>query len=70
MLARRVGQSPETDEDDGWSPVNEPFRSWLTQTFGGTIPATAREIVPEPAEMGDEGTDDDFANWLNRLHAA
>ena len=32
-----------------------------------TIPRTALEIVPEPAEMGDEDTTDLFCRLVNRL---
>lgn len=60
----RPPEHPEPDEAGDWSPINEPYRRWLTTTFGVTVPETASELVPNPAEMGDEDTDDDFANWL------
>jgi hypothetical protein len=49
------------------STVNAPYRDWLHSTFGVTIPATAVEIVREPAEMGDPETRDPFCRWVNRL---
>ena len=47
--------------------VNAPYRSWVISTFGVTIPETALEIVANPAEMGDEDTDDPFCRFVNRL---
>ena len=57
---------PVQDQVD-WPTVNEPYRRWLTATFGVTIPETASEIVPRPAEHGDTDSDDDFTTWLNSL---
>ena len=59
-------QPPVQDHDD-WPLVNEPYRSWLTTTFGVTVPETASEVVPHAAEHGDTDTDDDFTRWLNDL---
>ena len=33
----------------------------------GHDPQTAHEIVPEPAEMGDDGTSDPFCRLINQL---
>lgn len=57
---------PEWPNKD-WTPINEPYRRWVSTTFGVTIPDTGSQLVPRPAVMGEEGTDDDFANWLNRV---
>jgi hypothetical protein len=43
--------------------VNAPYRDWLQSTFCVSIPATAFEIVGEPAEMGDPHTRDLFCAW-------
>jgi hypothetical protein len=45
-------------------PINEPLRDWVESTFGVTVPATALEVVPYPAEMSDEDSDDPFLSWL------
>ncbi|MEU4624980.1 hypothetical protein AB0G04_34035 [Actinoplanes sp. NPDC023801] len=58
------GAPPEPLDDDH-EIVNAPYRDWLHRTFGVTAPATALEIVPEPAEMDDEDTTDPFCRWLN-----
>ena len=55
--------------EHSWTPVNGPYRDWLTNTFGVVAPETASELVPRPAEMDDQDSDDAFARWLNRLHA-
>ncbi|GGN87504.1 hypothetical protein GCM10010112_70230 [Actinoplanes lobatus] len=49
--------------------VNAPYRDWLRRTFGEqvTIPETALEVVPEPAEMGDPGTRDPFCRWVDTV---
>jgi hypothetical protein len=57
---------PQPWDEDG-DTVNAPYRDWLHSTFGATIPATALEIVPEPAEMGDLETRDPFCRWVNDL---
>lgn len=44
---------------------NEPFRRWGETTFVVDIPATALEVVPNPAEMGDADTSDDWCRWVN-----
>lgn len=60
-------QRHSENSNPGWTPVNEPYRRWVTTTFGTTIPETASELVPHPAVMDDENTNDDFANWVNRI---
>jgi len=45
--------------------INEPYRHWVTTTFNTTIPATALELVPAPAEMGDTDTQDVWCQWVN-----
>lgn len=57
---------PQPWDDDG-DTVNAPYRDWLHRTFGATIPATALEIVPDPAQMGDPSTRDPFCRWLSDL---
>lgn len=59
---------PRPWDDDG-DTVNAPYRDWVQRTFGVTVPATALEIVPEPAEMGDENTRDPFCRWVGELQA-
>jgi hypothetical protein len=51
----------------GREVVNTAYRDWVSSTFGVTIPGTALEIVPDPAEMGDETTTDPFCRLVNRL---
>lgn len=54
-------------EEPGWPVRNEPLRHWVSTAFDVTIPETASELVPAPAEMGQTDTDDEFARWLNGL---
>jgi len=62
------GGPPESwDEDGDWQPINAPYREWLQGTFGVEILETAHEIVPEPGDMDERGTDDDFLNWVDAL---
>ncbi len=49
------------------SSVNEPYRCWVEATFDVTIPTTAVEIIPAPAEMGDEDSGDIWCEWVNAL---
>jgi hypothetical protein len=52
--------------DDGRSIMNQPFRDWISG-HGGSIPETARELVPDPATMGDLATTDRFCIGLNTV---
>ncbi len=36
----------------------------MESTFEVTVPATALDVVPYPAEMSDEDSDDPFLSWL------
>jgi hypothetical protein len=56
---------PEPPQPEPEHPVNEPYRRWVETTFRTTIPTTALGIVPHPAEMGDEDTDDLWCQWVN-----
>ncbi|MFI5712160.1 hypothetical protein [Kribbella sp. NPDC051620] len=61
--------------NDGWSEppvpepgrevVNLPYRHWVETTFGVEIPATGLEIIPNPAEWGDEDTTDLWCRTVN-----
>jgi hypothetical protein len=44
---------------------NQPFRSWVENTFGVTIPRTASEIVRCPASMDDDESPDPFWRWMH-----
>ncbi|MDX6248928.1 MAG: hypothetical protein QOF10_2288 [Kribbellaceae bacterium] len=59
--------APPEPWDEHGEVVNAPYRAWVCSTFGVTIPQTAHEIVPEPAEMGDDGTSDPFCRLVNHL---
>jgi hypothetical protein len=59
--------APPRPWDEDGDTVNTPYRDWLRHKFGGTIPATALEIVGEPAEMGNPDTRDPFCSWVNHL---
>lgn len=39
------------------------------RTFGVTAPTTGLEILPEPAEMGNEDTADPFCRWVDNKEA-
>ncbi|MDQ0373289.1 hypothetical protein [Cellulomonas humilata] len=56
--------NPPVPEPDR-SVLNEPYRTWVESTFDVTIPRTAVEIVPDPAEMGDDGTADTWCRWVD-----
>ncbi|TQV73845.1 SMI1/KNR4 family protein [Aliikangiella marina] len=43
---------------------NLKYRDWLIHHFKTTIPKTAIEIVKDPAEFGDEKSNDPFCKWL------
>ncbi|WP_405060662.1 hypothetical protein OG474_03235 [Kribbella sp. NBC_01505] len=57
-------QPPEPEP--GHQVANVPYRQWVETTFGVEIPATALELIPEPAEMGDEDTADIWCQWVNQ----
>ena len=42
---------------------NTDFQSWVSNTFGVSIPLTAREIVRHPAKMDDAESQDAFHRW-------
>lgn len=46
--------SPPTPRDEDGEVVNAPYRSWVTSTFGVTIPETALEVVCEPSRDGGQ----------------
>lgn len=53
---------PGTGDDAG---IPDPvFRAWVEAAFGAPIPATAAEIVKDPALMTDPEPTDRFARWL------
>ena len=64
-LAEPEYASPPARED-GHSAVNEPLREWL-RLRGATVPSTARELVPFPAQMGDTDSADPFCAWLEQV---
>ena len=43
------------------------LRNWVSTTFGVTVPATAADLVGKLGEIGDEGSDDPFLQWLAQL---
>ena len=43
---------------------NIKYQNWLVHEFQTSIPAKAIEIVKEPAEFGDEESNDPFCKWL------
>jgi len=43
---------------------NQKYQDWLTHEFHTSIPKKANEIVKNPAEFGDEESDDPFCKWL------
>jgi len=43
---------------------NLKYLNWLTHEFNVQIPETALEIVKNPAEFGDEDSNDPFCRWL------
>jgi hypothetical protein len=57
--------APPPDGD----PVNEPYREWVRRTFNTDIPATALQIVREPAQLGGPTTSDPFCRWVTALLA-
>ena len=50
---------------DGWVAPTA-FRNWVETTFKVAIPATAREILPEPADDQGNPKGDAFAQWLDQ----
>ncbi|MGH1439397.1 MAG: hypothetical protein ACRBBR_04720 [Cellvibrionaceae bacterium] len=55
--------------NDFWVKPNLKFLNWLTHEFNLAIPKTALEIVKNPAEFGDENSNDPFCRWLE-IHGA
>ena len=51
--------------EPGRPSVNGPYRRWVESTFDVTIPTTASEIIPRPAEMGDADSGDLWCEWVN-----
>ncbi|TQV72566.1 SMI1/KNR4 family protein [Exilibacterium tricleocarpae] len=43
---------------------NLKYQNWLVHEFQTSIPTKAIEIVKEPAEFGDEESNDPFCKWL------
>jgi hypothetical protein len=43
---------------------NLKFQNWLQHNFHTSIPKRALDIVKNPAEFGDENSDDPFCAWL------
>jgi len=48
---------------------NTDFQDWVRNTFPGSIPATASEIVRHPSDMGDEDSLDPFHRWVASMTA-
>lgn len=51
--------------EPGHEVANLPYRQWVETTFGVEIPATALEIIPTPAEWGDEDPTDIWCRTVN-----
>jgi hypothetical protein len=45
------------------------FRDWVETTFGVTVPPTADGLVPRPASMDDDASDDPFWRWCRKVQA-
>jgi hypothetical protein len=56
---------PNTLNSDIVIEPNKLFQQWVRDTFHVTIPATALEIVRNPAEYGEENSGDEFCDWCN-----
>lgn len=50
--------------DDFILEPNKLFQQWVIDTFNVTIPENASEIVRNPAEMGDETSEDKFFQFF------
>ncbi len=48
---------------------NLKYQNWLVHEFHTTIPKIAKEIVRNPAEFGDEESEDPFCRWLIKIDA-
>jgi len=53
----------ETAWDEKYRLPTE-FRSRVESSLGVRIPATASEIIPHPADMSDDRSDDAFCRWI------
>lgn len=54
------------DKNDPDFNENILFQNWVMDTFKVDIPKTALEIIPHPAIMEDEASDDKFFTWCKQ----
>lgn len=57
---------PNQPNSDFTVKPNLLFQEWLIDNFEVTIPETAASIVKNPAEMGDNDSNDRFCQWYNK----
>ncbi len=55
---------PNAGEPELLVHPNHGYQEWLIETFGGTIPVSAIDIVKHPAQMWDSGSPDPFCAWI------
>jgi hypothetical protein len=72
LYAKHRAELEAVDDAKGlewFGEFDEPLqlRSWVSETFGVTVPATAAELVGNLGEMGDNSSDDPFLQWLSRI---
>lgn len=58
--------APPNAQSEGAFSVspNEDFQNWVRVSFGVTVPSIGLEIVPNPDDMGDPASKDEFNRWV------
>lgn len=62
------GEDEEEWYEGAQPPVKpEALQAWLLSEFAVSVPDTAVEVIGALPDMGGEGSDDPFWQWLNRV---
>lgn len=62
-------ERPTSEDEDMPLTTNKAYQTWLRTKLNVTVPRTASAIVPKPASMDDDVSDDAFNTWM-RLQRA
>lgn len=63
----QYAQEPAS-EREGWTPINQPFRDWVSSTYAVEIPRTGLELVPHAPDLAtDSYPDDPFVRFIDAV---